>query len=82
MIKSILFPHSHVWHFGDEITTTCGRYVKGSGAIIRKRPASDGKICVKCTRWVGDHMMLEYLGTDWLDEPTMAELRKSEVNQA
>ncbi len=77
MITSVLFPRGRVWHFGNDVHTVCGKYHKGTKAIVRNRPASDGKICAKCTRWVGDEMMDEYLGLVWRDEPTMAEIRGS-----
>ena len=75
-MKSILIPHSSYWHFGDTMRTVCGMYL-GPGVIIRDRPASDAKICGKCTKWVGSYMMPEYLGIDWGMEPTTKEIRIS-----
>lgn len=48
---------------------------------MRERPASDGKICSRCKIYVADEMMTEFWGYDWLDEPTMDELRSQKTEE-
>lgn len=80
MPNAVFFRYGKKWHFTYSGGTVCGKRIPPR-SLIRNLPPSDAKFCSKCLQFVGDEMMTEYLGYNWLDEPTMSEITNKEETE-